>query len=400
MKNRLEIFLIVYLFVFTGLAFCRENQEKNKGQQKEDTLFTSVDDAFSVLLDENSELQLEASDYLKKHPANAIAKLEQLIEKKNPQWFIAMYTLTDIGGESVIRFYCDLLNKNRYEMDENGKRIIYGLGSPNGCEKPRYFYGESIVTELGRLGDKAADSCLQCAWLDSDDDVKAVVPKARYDIGALALNDLKKLVITDILHKDTYLNTLLAIAQDCIHTKTDTAIQIFEKVCAMPESGNQIRASAHMPLIQCYELKKDYDKALSHCDWIIDNSEEKDWSSRCRVRRSMLLFHQGKLNQDELFELAKKDNEYYDPIAQLGRFRDTTIFDRIIKEAPIGSKYIMEAQYWKLEYFDETDMPERAKSQAEFILQTCKDEDILKWVQKRSVREKEITDRISRNKAR
>lgn len=403
MRNRTEIILVVCLLVFTGCALCAEKQEGDKGHQKEKIpteLFSSVDDAFLTILDQKSELQWEASHYLKEHPANAIAKLKRVIEEQNPSWFIAMCTLTDIGGESVVRFYCDLLDKNRYEIDENGTQKIYGLGSPNGCMKPHYSYGESIVEQLGKLGDKAADPCLQRAWLDSDDAVRAAVPKARYDIGALSLDDLAKLVIADVKHRDIYFDALLAIAQDNIHAKTDAAIETFEMICALPEAGNQIRASAHMSLIQCYELKKDYDKALAHCDWVIKNAEEKEWSRRCNEQRPVLLFHQGKLTEDDLFELAKKENELYDRIAQLGRFKDISIFDRIIKEAPPNSKYVMEAQYWKLEYFDAFEMPERAKSQAEFILENCKYDYVLNWVRERMAKEKEVKERTLRSKAR
>lgn len=400
MRKRTKIPLVVCLLVFTGCtpcAECHEKEEEGKGHQKQKIpteLFASVDDAMSVLLDRKSALRWEASRYLKEHPANAIAKLKLAIEQKDPSYFIAMHTLTDIGGEAVVRFYCDLLDKNRYEVDRNGKRKVYG------SFRSRNFYGEAIVKQIGKLGDKAADPCLQRAWLDSDDAVRAAIPKARYDIGALSITDLLQLARTDAKCRDIYGKALVDIAWHNIHEKTDTAIEICEQVCALSEAGNQVRASAHIWLVQCYELKKDYEEALTHCDWVIENADNKEFSSRFKIQRPVLLFHQGKLTLDDLFASAKKENKLYDRIAQLGRFKDISILDRIIKEAPPNSKYAMEAQYWKLEYFDVCDMPERAKSQAEFILENCKYDYVLNWVRSRMAKEKEVTERTSRSKVR
>ncbi len=395
---------VVSLLILSGCDLRVEKQVPAQGNQKENILtaqFTNVDDAMSVLIDidQSSELQWEASHYLRKHPATAIAKLQGLIEEKHPSWFIAMCTLTDIGGESVVRFYCDLLDKNRYEMDQNGKRKVYGRGTVNGCMKPHYFYGKAIVEQIGRLGNKTADTCLQRAWHDGDSAVQAAVPKARHDIGTLTLNDLVKLAGSDEKHRDLHCDALLAIAQDNIHKKTNTAIKTFEMICALPEAENPIRASAHVSLIQCYELKKDYAKALEHCDWVINNPEDQQFASRCKVRRPVLLFYQGKLTQDDLFDLAGKQNELYDRIAQLGRsckYDTVRIFDRIIREAPPDSKYVMEAHYWKLEYFNNFNMPERARLQGQYILQNCRHDHVLKWVRRRLAKEEEIKEHNQR----
>ncbi len=403
MRYRPEIILVVFLLIFTSRALCYENQDRYEVHQKNTlltALFASVDDAFLTLLDEKSELQWEASSYIKEHPTGAVAKLKGLIETKDSSWYLAMSTLTDIGGDSVVRFYCDLLDKNRYEMDESGKRKVYPPGSACVIITPQDFFGETIVKHLGRLGDKAADSCLQRAWLDSDDDVRASVPKARYDVGALTLEDLKKLAITDVTHRDIYFEALLAIGNDNIYTHLDAAIEIFRVLCAMPEAGNNIHSSAHLSLVHCYELKKDYDRALEHCDWVIKNSEVKEFPPRSKVRRPVLLFLQGKLTLNDLFELAKKEDGLYDEIEELGRFKDTTILDRIIKEASPNSEHVMETHYWKLEYFDFFDMPERAKSEFEFIIQNCKYDYVLNWAHSAMAKRQEIADRIARNKAR
>jgi len=222
------------------------------------TLFNNADDALSVLLDRHSELQWEASRYLKEHPSNALARLQHVIEEQDPSYFIAMCTLTGIGGESVTRFYCDLLDRNRYEMETNGTRKIQ-----HGCGRMPNAYGKAIVEQIGRLGDKAADPCLQRAWLDSEDSVRAAVPKARYDIGALSITDLVRLAKTDVKDSDLYYQAMVDIAYDKIHENTDTAIDILETVCALP-AGYQARDCAHSSLVQCYELKKDYEKALEY----------------------------------------------------------------------------------------------------------------------------------------
>ncbi|MDF3057490.1 MAG: hypothetical protein K0R17_1705 [Rariglobus sp.] len=352
-------------------------------------LFASVDDAFLALQDNNSPLQWEASHHLRAHPAEAIGRLEQMIVEKHSSWFIAMCTLTDIGGSEVVRFYCDLLDKNRHEMDETGKRRIYGLGSPLGCVRPLYVYGEAIVAQLGALRDPSADPCLRRAWLDGDSAVSAAVPKARYEIGALSLRELQQLAVTDEKHRAVYFHALEGIAYGHIHDRTDLAIELFEWMLATPASGQETREIAHTALIQCCELKKDYAKALEHCDWVIENAATAEMSRRRQTERPELLYLQGRLTTDDFFALAKKDPAFYERIAQrLGRMgRDVGIFDRIIKEAPAGSRYAEEAEYWKLEYFDEARMRDRAGAQARFILGTCKDETVLNWTRRRMAKE-------------
>lgn len=170
-------------------------------------------------------------------------------------------------------------------------------------------------------------------------------------------------------------------------------------VCTSPEVTNDIRTSAHMSLIQCYELKNNYRKALEHCDWVIDKSGNAVFASRCKIRRPILLFHQGKLTRDDLFNLANKENELYDRIAQIGRHSDLSILERITDEAPPDSKYFMEAQYWKLEYFEHFNIPERAKLQSQFILQNCKFDHVLGWVKRRQSKEKEIAEQRAKGDA-
>lgn len=346
------------------------------------TFFFDVDKAFETLVDGQSALQWEASYYLRNHPEEATARLEQLIVAKHPAWFIAMCTLTDIGGKSVVTFYCDLLDRNRYEMDEKGERKVYGISSPLGCMKPHYMYGEAIVAQLGVLGDPSAEPCLQRAWLDSDSAVSAAVPKARYDIGTLSLASLQQQAGTDENHRDLYFKTLLEIGYHHIHDRTDFAIELFEWILIAPAAGQDPSESAHTALIQCHELKKDYAKALEHCDWVIANAATEEMSRRRRTERPELLYLQGKLSADDFFALAKKDPELYDRIAQrLGRMKsDVSVFDRIIREAPEGSAYQAQAEYWKLEYFDSSQMPERARVQAQFILSHVKNEAVLNWV--------------------
>jgi hypothetical protein len=404
MKNKFAIALMICLSIFSACAYHNEKQDVDKGKQKQKihkALFASTDDAFSALSDKESHLQWEASKYLKEHPEEAIDRLKDIIEDQDPSWIIAMSTLTGIGGKSVVQFYCKLLDKNHYELDENGEKKEYGLGSRHGCIRFPHLFGMCIVDQLGELGDKAADPYLQRAWQDGDFGIKSKIPKARYDIGTVTLSDLWKLATNDTNdteQKNTYFNTILEIAQDKIYDKTDEAFNIFEQLSLSADSGSLARENAHISLIHCYEQRKDYDKAIAHCDWIINNSEHKVSSQMCNLRRQQLLFHQGKLSLDSLFELAKKENELYDWIAGLARLKDTCILDRIIREAPPDSKYVAEAQYWKFEYFESFQLPERAKSQSDFILQNCKNENVLTWIRNRSAKEKEIAKRISRNK--
>lgn len=389
--------VVAALMVCCGHVFCSDEQARRgivPGDTLPVTLFTDVDDAFSTLLNEKSELRWEASTYITEHPVGVVDRLKHLIEMKDPSWDLAMYTLTGIGGNAVVRFYCDLLDRNRHEMDESK---AYPSGS--GCDlvPPENFFGESILRQLGQLGDKSADPCLQRAWLDNDNDVKALVPRARYDIGTLALEDLKRLTISDTTHRDIFLQTLNEIGYDKIHANTDAAIEIFSLLCTMPEAGNSIRSSAHISLVQCYELKKDYDRALNHCDWVIKYSEVKEFPPRNKVHRLVLLFLQGKMALNELFEMAKKEDGLYDEIAQLGRCNDLGILERIVNEAPPNSEYPMEAHYWKLEYFDSFGMSEQARAEFEFIIQNCKHEYILEWAQSAMAKSQEIAERTARN---
>lgn len=361
----------------------------------EPTFFSNADEAFSALADEKSVLRWEASAYLKAHPAEATERLKQLIVEKDPAWFIAMCTLTGIGGKPVVTFYCDLLDRNRYEMDASGERMIYGLGSRLGCIKPYYIYGQAIVSQLGTLGDPAAEPCLQRAWLDSDNAVRDAVPKARHGIGTLSLSELQQLAATDEKHRDLYFRTLLEIGHGCIHGGDGRAIEIFEGILAAPTAGQEPREHAHTALIQCYELKKDYAKALEHCDWVIANAATEEMSRRRRTERPELLYLQGKLSEDDFFALAKKDPELYDRIAQrLGRMqeRDVAIFDRIIREAPAGSIYAAQAEYWKLQYFASAQMPERAQAQARFIMSHYENEAVLNWVRQWVAKEAAIKE--------
>jgi len=357
-------------------------------------LFASVHEALSIIADHNSVLKWEASAYLTNHPKQAIPELERIIAEQKPGYFIAMCTLSKIGGDSVVNFYCDLLDKNGYELDKDGKKKIYGYGSPHGCCKHPHLFGENIVEQLGSLGDKAADPCLQRAWLDSDDAVRAAVPKARYDIGVLTRDDLLALAIADQKNRNLYFEALLYVAYEMIHKDIDSAIATFEMLCKQSEAGHEIQEGAHTGLVQCYEKKQQFDQALLNIDWVIQNSTDKEMVRRRKEGRPELLYLQGKLSVDEFFQLAKQENGLYDRIiVRLGRFQNIDILDRVIQEAPPDSRYVMDAHYCKYEYYTDHNQIEKADEQADFILKNCTYEPVRQWIRKSQEKTRLLAER-------
>ena len=187
--------------------------------------FKDVNEAVEALENKDWTVKDAAADYLAENQKESVLILKKLIKNKQSGWITATWALTKTKHESVLPFYIKLLEENFYSKDENGERIIYGLGSPNGCLVFPNRYGGVLAYNLGIIGDERAVPVLREALKQGDKEVKEKAYFALYKLRDISVEDFFAIADTE---KEVKIVSLISqIGGENIHSNTNFAIEIF-----------------------------------------------------------------------------------------------------------------------------------------------------------------------------
>ena len=257
--------------------------------------FKNVDEAVQALKGKDWSIKDAAADYLVKNQKESVSILKKIIKNKQTGWITAIFTLTKINDESVLPFYIKLLEGNFYNKDENGKRIIYGFGSPYGCIVNRNHYGGILAYSLGQIGNERAVPVLREALKQGDKEVKQHAYFALYKLKDISVEDFFGMVETE---KEINIISLISqIGGENIHSNTNFAIEIFDRIIQGFPQERYAVASAHFSKIQCFELLKQYDKALEECDEVLKFPDFENLTEQIKQKREKLLLKSKSLKE-------------------------------------------------------------------------------------------------------
>ena len=249
--------------------------------------FKDVNEAAKGLENTDWKIKDAAADYLLKNQRESVPILKKIIKNKQNGWITAIFTLTKTKDESISPFYIKLLEDNFYNKDENGKRLIYGFGSSNGCIVFPNQYGGILAYSLGEIGDKRAIPVLREALKQGDKEVKEKAYFALYKLEDISLEDFFAIADTE---KEVKIVSLISqIGNENIHSNTNFAIEVFDRIIQrFPQERYEV-ASAHFWKIQCFELLKQYDKALEECDEVLKFSDFENLTKQIKQAKEKLL---------------------------------------------------------------------------------------------------------------
>jgi tetratricopeptide (TPR) repeat protein len=140
---------------------------------------------------------------------------------------------------------------------------------------------------LGEIGDKRAVPVLREALKQGDKDVRENAYSALYKLEDISLEDFFALV--DAEKEINIVSLISRIGNTNIHSNTNFAIEIFDRIIReFPQKQYEV-AAAHFWKIQCYELLKQYDKALKECDEVLRFPEFENLTEQVVQKKEKLL---------------------------------------------------------------------------------------------------------------
>ena len=231
--------------------------------------FKDIREAMTVLGSKDFNESWKAIEYLAARPHESTPALMRLVEKRDDRWISAMRALTFTKQEKVVLFYIKLLKANFYNKDESGQRIRYGLGSKYGCLVMPNLYGSVLAEHLGELGDGRAIPVLRQAVTEGDSQIKEKAYWSLYILEAISLDDLFRIAKNDKTSDVRILEIVMRIGSENIHTKTDFALEIFQRVVSEFPNEDYYVASAYFWEAQCFTLLKQYDRAIQACNQVL-----------------------------------------------------------------------------------------------------------------------------------
>jgi hypothetical protein len=248
-----------------------------------DESFSNAQAAVDALVGKDFDKSSQAQRYLAERPAESVPLLLPLVREKKDGWIAAYYTLGQTKDERVVPFLVDLLKANYYLKDADGKRLVFGYGSPHGCMVMPNSYGAAIVKALGQQKDRRALPVLREACEQGDDEVKRAAYKARYDLHDVGLDDL-----FDLQRKYPrlgILNEIASIGSSAIHSDTQFALKVFNRVILETQKGSWEAQAAHLSNVQCYSLLRQYDQALAECDEVLKYPEHGSLCTQAKDKK-------------------------------------------------------------------------------------------------------------------
>ncbi len=144
-----------------------------------------------------------------------------------------------------------------------------------------------MAYHLGEIGDERAIPVLQEALKQGDREVRENAYTALYKLKNISLEDFFDIVDTE---KEVNILSLISrIGNQNIHSNTNFAIEIFDRIIhGFPQARYEV-ASAHFWKIQCFELLEQFDKALEECDEVLKFSDFENLTKQVEKTKEKLL---------------------------------------------------------------------------------------------------------------
>jgi tetratricopeptide (TPR) repeat protein len=253
--------------------------------------FSNANDAFSVLINTTSvtNLRWDAITYLGNHPEESVPRLLKMVENQETGWISANSALIKAKDKRIVPAYVQLLKNNFYEKEADRTRKKYGLGTKHGCLVAPFLYGQVLARSLGEMKDSQAIPVLKEAIKVGEPGVREKAYKALYTLGAMSLDELFQAANKKTDPEVDIWEIIQGIGWDNIHSNTDKAILIFDRIIKEAPSNNSHVLGSHFWNIQCYELKKNYKKAIQECDVVIKDGSNSSLVEQAKKKRLKLV---------------------------------------------------------------------------------------------------------------
>jgi tetratricopeptide (TPR) repeat protein len=144
-----------------------------------------------------------------------------------------------------------------------------------------------LAYHIGEIGDERAIPVLREALKQGDKEVKENAYFALYKLKDISIEDFFDIADTE---KEVKIVSLISrIGLENIHSNTNFAIETFDRIIqGFPQERYEV-ASAHFWKIQCFELLKQYDKALQECDEVLKFPDFENLTIQANQKKEKLL---------------------------------------------------------------------------------------------------------------
>ncbi len=144
-----------------------------------------------------------------------------------------------------------------------------------------------MAYSLGQIGDERAIPVLREALKQGDREVKENAYSALYKLGDISIEDFFAIADTE---KEVKIVSLISqIGRENIHSNTNFAIEVFDRIIQRFQHERYAVASAHFSKIQCFELLQQYDKALEECDEVLKFSDFENLTEQVKQKKENFL---------------------------------------------------------------------------------------------------------------
>ena len=227
--------------------------------------FGSANEALNAL-SSGSPNEWNAVQYLAAHPNESIPQLFRIVERQEPGWVYASVAIARSKDVRALPFLTHLLADNFFLKEADGTRMIFGLGTKNGCFALPNLLGSVLADALGNLGDPRAIPTLREAVVQGDARVRRSAYAALYKLGGVSLDDLFSLgnetqaELWDVLE---------GIGIGAMESDPHFAISVLDRIIARFSDDPHRVVGAHFWKMHIFEYAKDYDAALREADKVI-----------------------------------------------------------------------------------------------------------------------------------
>jgi HEAT repeat protein len=241
--------------------------------------FGNANEALNVLSTGSPNAQWNAVEYLAAHPNESIPRLFRIVERQEPGWIYAATAIARSKDDRALPFLTHLLADNFFLKEVDGTRMIFGLGTKNGCLMLPNMFGSVLAEALGDLGDPRAISTLREAVVQGDTRVRRSAYAALYKLGGVSLDDLFSLGgetqvdLWDVVEE---------IGLRAMESDPHFAISVFDRIIARFSDDPHRVAGAHLSKMNIFEYAKDYDAALREADEVIQFARYENLKSQAR----------------------------------------------------------------------------------------------------------------------
>ena len=232
---------------------------------------SNVKEAFAVIKAEKSEDwkgRQEAEQYLLKHQKDSLPVLIGIVRNKEDGWMSCALILEKSKEPAVVPLFMDLVRKNFFMKEADGSRMKFGFSSKNGCEMITNQYGATLASLLGSIGDARAIPILKEATKQGDPAVQRSAYGALYALGNISIDEIFQIAKTGDPESQMP-DFLMGIIHALHHSNPKRAVKLYDRVIReLPKESYEV-ASAHYSKIQCFQILKEFDRALEQCDIVL-----------------------------------------------------------------------------------------------------------------------------------